>query len=351
MLWGEKHHCTFCGLNGEVMLFRSKSAQKVLDELMTLSAKHEVLDFTAVDNILDPKYFDSLLPKLVERNSDISLFYETKANLKHHQVALLSAAGVSAIQPGIESLSTHVLQLMDKGVTALQNVRLLKWCAEFKIHVIWNLLYGFPGETEKDYSVMRDLLPSLEHFAPPTLSKLAVYRFSPHFNNPEKFGLVVDGPLPFYRSLFKVDGETLNDIAHSFRYHQRDGTQPEALIGELPQAVERWQQGIKSNYRALTYRQGPNFMRITDSRSSTTGGKGMLQYNLKEATARLYLACDAGATVQSIEREFRAAGESNISSEEIKNQLDAFVKERLMMEDNGKYLSLAVPFVPRNSKP
>ena len=35
---------------------------------------------------------------------------------------------------------------MRKGVTALQNLRLLKWCAEIGITPAWNLLYGFPGE-------------------------------------------------------------------------------------------------------------------------------------------------------------------------------------------------------------
>ena len=30
---GAKHHCTFCGLNGTSMSFRSKSPERVLDEL------------------------------------------------------------------------------------------------------------------------------------------------------------------------------------------------------------------------------------------------------------------------------------------------------------------------------
>ena len=36
--------------------------------------------------------------------------------------------------------------LMKKGVTELQNVRLLKWCAELGIVPNWALMYGFPGE-------------------------------------------------------------------------------------------------------------------------------------------------------------------------------------------------------------
>ena len=44
------------------------------------------------------------------------------------------------IQPGIESLSDHVLKLMRKGTTALQNIQLLKWCREYGVQPEWNLL-------------------------------------------------------------------------------------------------------------------------------------------------------------------------------------------------------------------
>ena len=74
-----------------------------------------------------------------------------KANLTREQVRLLADAGVRHIQPGIESLSDHVLALMKKGVTGLRNVQLLKWCKEYGIEVDWNILYGFPGETREDY--------------------------------------------------------------------------------------------------------------------------------------------------------------------------------------------------------
>ena len=108
----------------------------------------------AVDNILDMRYFRDVLPQLRERQLGLTLFYETKANLTKEQVKLLRDAGVLAIQPGVESLSTHVLQLMRKGVTALQNIQLLKWCRQYGVTVAWNLLYGFPGETAADYAAI-----------------------------------------------------------------------------------------------------------------------------------------------------------------------------------------------------
>jgi magnesium-protoporphyrin IX monomethyl ester (oxidative) cyclase len=38
--WGMKAHCTFCGLNGLSMSFRSKSPERVLDEVSSLALKH-----------------------------------------------------------------------------------------------------------------------------------------------------------------------------------------------------------------------------------------------------------------------------------------------------------------------
>jgi len=38
--WGEKHHCTFCGINGQGMEFRARSADRVIADLRTLVQRH-----------------------------------------------------------------------------------------------------------------------------------------------------------------------------------------------------------------------------------------------------------------------------------------------------------------------
>ena len=59
--WGEKMHCTFCGLNGSSMSFRSKSASNVAQEIFNLASKYGCTNFQAVDNIIDMKYINELL--------------------------------------------------------------------------------------------------------------------------------------------------------------------------------------------------------------------------------------------------------------------------------------------------
>src|SRR6185369_12967695 len=116
---GEKHLCTFCGLNGTGLGFRRKSHQRVLEEIVGLGRTYRSVQLTATDNILDHRYFDNVIPQLgkmrAEGDYDVSIFFEVKSNLKKEQVRALAAAGVRYVQPGIESFSDHILELMDKG--------------------------------------------------------------------------------------------------------------------------------------------------------------------------------------------------------------------------------------------
>jgi radical SAM superfamily enzyme YgiQ (UPF0313 family) len=75
--WGEKHHCTFCGLNGAGMQYRSKSPQRALEELDFLVDRHGVRTIFASDMILNPAYFDTFLTSLAGRRLPPSIFFET----------------------------------------------------------------------------------------------------------------------------------------------------------------------------------------------------------------------------------------------------------------------------------
>src|SRR5439155_9938826 len=48
--WGAKSHCTFCGLNGGMMAFRSKSAERALEELEYLVGRWRIDQVEVVDN-------------------------------------------------------------------------------------------------------------------------------------------------------------------------------------------------------------------------------------------------------------------------------------------------------------
>lgn len=214
--WGEKHHCTFCGLNGAFMEFRSKSPQRFHDELLELTARHQVLDVYVVDNILDMSYLNTVLPALVESGCDLRIQCEVKSNLRFDQMRLLVDAGIVQVQPGIENLSTRVLRIMDKGVSGCQNVRFLRDASSLGLTVMWNYLYGFPGESDSDYVAVIDQMAALHHLPPMEgADRIALERFSPYFDRLD-LGFSERSPDPQYARNYDLPSAELADVAYLF---------------------------------------------------------------------------------------------------------------------------------------
>ena len=251
--WGAKSACTFCGLNGSSMQPRRKSPTRVVEELAALASRYGRLDFCLADTILHQDHLRDALPGLRDLGLDLRIFCEIKANLTRAQVRSLRDAGVDHIQPGIESLSDAILKLMGKGTTPLQNVRLLKWCAEYGVAVTWNLLYGLPGEPPEEYARMADVLPSLSHLTPPRLVPLYLDRFSPYFERPAQFGLTITGVPDHYAVVYPVEETALGDLAHWFTHAYADGRDPEQYIGPVRRVIDEWNAGAALGFRSLQY--------------------------------------------------------------------------------------------------
>lgn len=219
--WGAKHHCTFCGLNGGTMAFRSKPADRVLAELDALAERHGITKFNIVDNILDLGYINSLLPRLA-RPQPYTLFYETKANLRREQLETIAAAGIRRLQPGIENMHDAILKLIDKGTTGLLNLRLLKWAREIGIFITWNYLWDVPGEQDAWYAEMAAWLPRVSHLQPPGIDRIQFHRFSPYHTRSAQFGLKLE-PFHSYAAVYPVGEDDLRDLAY---YHQDRARRP-----------------------------------------------------------------------------------------------------------------------------
>ncbi|HTP20834.1 MAG TPA: RiPP maturation radical SAM C-methyltransferase [Solirubrobacteraceae bacterium] len=345
--WGERSHCSFCGISDHALSFRAKSPERVLTELAQLARRHGRLDFFFVDYILNRAYFDDLLPQLRDAGHDLRIFCETKANLRRAEVRLLREAGFTAIQAGVESLSTPVLKLMHKGVTALQNLRLLKSCAEYGVRLYWNLLFGIPGEPPEEYEAMTDLVPSLAHLEPPRLVPLQLDRFSPYFEDAASFGIVPHGPRRDFRFVYPrahVDDADLEQIAYSFEFHHEDGRDPDVYTAELQRAVREWQATGRGAIGTLRYRRGPGFLTVVDRRPTLEPA----EYHLGEAEACIYLACEDGATTPEALRALRVTG-STESADDVERFLKRLVDARLACRVDGRYLALALPSTPRTA--
>ncbi len=239
--WGEKNHCTFCGLNADGMGFRIKPAETALAEIRELTGKWGVQRIHFSDNILPLSYFGDVLPALASWPERPRLFFEVKANLRDEQLALMARAGIDTIQPGIESLSSHVLKLVRKGVSALQNVALLRTAQAHKITVVWNFLYGIPGETAEDYEAMFELIPKIEHLHPPSgVNRIIVDRYSPYHFDAERLGIGAIAPFPSYGSIYPKDAPLEQIAYHFWGEYTTPVLQSPALRDGLKNAVATW---------------------------------------------------------------------------------------------------------------
>jgi ribosomal peptide maturation radical SAM protein 1 len=240
--WGQKHHCTFCGINGTGMAFRQKSADRVCRDLADFKKRYAAHNVLMLDNIMPHKYFQDLLPMLKERRLGFNIFYEQKANLTFRRMRALREAGVALIQPGIEALSDNMLRLMKKGVQVRQNVAALRFARSLDVSVTWNLLYGFPGDGEADYRATTALIPLLEHLCPPTgISHLSIDRFSPYHDTPQAYGITAVRPMQAYFEVFPAHAD-LQNIAYHFEGDYETAARRDAkLVAAMDRAVERWQ--------------------------------------------------------------------------------------------------------------
>ena len=338
--WGEKHHCTFCGLNAQSMKFRAKSPEQVSAEMAYLSDRYDTARFRLVDNIIDMKYVDHLFGKLAASHCDLDVFIETKSNLQKSQIRTLAAGGVKCMQPGLESLSLSQLRAMDKGVTPLQNILCLKWSFYYRVAVSWNILLGFPGETNEDYRRQIDLIPSLLHLKPPEATgKFWLERFSPYHTKPHQYGVRLTGPGMAYQYVYDPRQVDLAKIAYDFEYELDDWPVDPHIYQELVAAIEGWQHMHASGERPfLYYSKAINYVTVYDGRNPVAPSR----QRYDGAAARVIELCNEAAK----SAEQIRLGLAGLSEHEITTALSTLTSRRILYEERGRYFTLAIPENP-----
>lgn len=339
--WGQKHHCTFCGLNAEGMQFRVKRPETTLATVRRLAAQYPTKMLWATDNIMAMNYFSEFLPRVTELQLEsngrpIEFFYETKPNLTRAQIKALADANVRYPQPGIESLSTHLLKVMDKGVTGLQNVFFLKCATEYKLTTVWNLLIRIPREAPEDYAHIADWLPRLFHLHPPTGGPVRIenHRFSPYFN---RVGFADNiRAAKWYRGIYPEDEFDLNRVAYYFDADWRDILDDpayNAVLAILADWMVRWREG--SDVPRLTVRAAPameDTLEIEDTRGSEP-----IVWQLAPTQARIY------AAIADIATPAKIATQVGLIVDEVRAVLHQFVEQGLALRESDHFLALAMP--------
>lgn len=348
--WGQKNLCTFCGLNATSLEFSQKSPERAIQEIRELARRYGIDRINFTDNILPLSYYDTVIPRLVElaeHGERYTFFVEIKTNATKRQLEQLRDAGVVFLQPGIESLSTPILRLMKKGNTGISQVQYLKWSAELGQDLAYNILVASPGERAEDYEPVIAEIPSVVHLQPPSnRGAVQLQRFSPYFDDPERWGIRDVRPHPLYGDVFPgVADEVLRRLVYHFVF-THEQLHEEGLVTtrhRLHRALARWQTVHRPGL--LTYTHGHRWLTIEDGREGAwVGTDAHRTVTLEGLDATLYRALDRVRTIPDIAREAGAAPTL------VRTILERLERERLVLRDGPRWLALAIQ-APRLASP
>lgn len=238
--WGDKHLCKFCGyVPPAVGKYRMRSPERIVAAIEGLVARYGVTNIRASDTIMPAQFPKTVLPKLIEQGIECTLAYEIKSNHREDDMDLCVSAGIHELQPGIESLASNILTQMDKGVSALENLRFLRNARSRHISVIWNFLSAIPGETSADYAAMTALLPLIEHLqAPVRWGPIHVARYSPYQKEPHKYGIKRLWAMQPYAECF---GAVADQVCSNFEAdYTTAALDDEATMALFAQGMDAW---------------------------------------------------------------------------------------------------------------
>ena len=334
--WGQKHHCSFCGLNADLHGYRCKSKKRIQNELIKIVTRYKVPRVVFSDNILPMTSCNGLFPSELSHPT-FELFAEVKSNLREDQLASLSRSGVTDVQPGIESLSTVVLALMNKGVTGIQNIAFLKWARALGVKCHWNLLYGFPNEPEEEYRVQLEYLKRITHLDKPrSINRIRLDKFSPLYRDHDSSGLTNVRPLATYGFLHNCSEESLGKLASVFDFDYVDGRRPETYIEPLRVFCEEWAAEPDSGtviHSSLDDGSGI----IVDTRFNRKIGRRTLD----RYENQIYAFCRRPQKIQTVVAQY-SGQPSSMTVDQIGALLDNLWEDYFVIKEGGSYLALAI---------
>jgi len=107
----------------------------------------------------------------------------------------------------------------------------------------------------------------------------------------------------------------------------------------VEETVRQWQRSYaalktEGTGPILGYRDGREFLLIRQRKVDSEA----IRHRLTGTSRRIYLYCAHNHSLENIRAQF-----SNFSGDQITNFLTMMVEKKLMFEENGRYLSLAIP--------
>jgi radical SAM superfamily enzyme YgiQ (UPF0313 family) len=318
--------CDFCGLNASWCSYRRKSAKRIYELLTDALVKFSPFNIQFSDNLCDvwiSEFCDLLLQNKIvvpDLGVDLRAIHDEEFYVK------LSLIGCTQLQVGVEALSGPLLQKMNKGTTLLHNVQSMKYLQEVNIKNGGNLITDHPGSDVGDIKQTKEILVTLSHLGKFDLTNYTLAEHSTIYNSLS----------PFERKNLKQIN-VIKMPPEAFEFFTDDPLLPSsrdisAKVKRAWSEFKRWYEGRNTEAFYLNVcRVSVGTILIKDSRF------GKIEEHVYSGDAeRVYTQCHKGQTVEQLNKE------TGIGASNVQKILDSFVKKRLMISSNGRYLSIAL---------
>ena len=203
---------------------------------------------------------------------------------------------------------------------------------------MWNLLYGFPGETEDDYLETVQLIQAAWHLDPPTgYRPVRLDRFSPYHADPAGFGMVNVRPMQPFLNLYPFDLEVVDKIAYYFDFDYADGRRDDVHARSAVDLAIGWMQDTERGELTITSLDD-DAVRIVDTRRGVPTPRRAVLSGWK---AEVYEACDRSQLFDTLLALPHVLA-SRVDKSELSRFLERCMRYQLMALTGGRWLSLAV---------
>ena len=322
-------HCDFCDVHTSWAGFRKSTPERIVANLLELVGRHRIPRVKFMDNVCDT-WAERYSELLIARKIRITSFMECRVHHPETFWTKLSLSGVELVQVGIEAFSPTLLQTMNKGTRAKQNLLVEKWLKELGIESLSNLISHHPKSTLRHVRETKQVLRLIPHLQRLDFSQLA---------------LLIGSPLD--KLLGPGERRTLQErqnfaLPKSLdRYFVLKGEYeppPKWFAKGVPGAWDRlveWEERFSGAHAGSAFMSSTNYgsrgILIRDGRSDK-----IVDHHLLGDAARIYDLCHQGATMTTLARD------TELPAVTIEKSLFWLITRKLLVHLDGYYISLAV---------
>ena len=238
--------CAFCNLHLDHRSYRPRKIDLVMNDIQTLSKKHNTEFFFITDESIPLSAVSRLSDRIIEQELDIKWICGARfeKSLSSELLEKASRAGCLKIVFGLESYSQRVLDLMSKGTQKKNIDRIVHDCLKYDIAVHLYVIVGFLTETREEVMETVNFILKNDRL-------LRSYGFSclPCLFDLEKGSPIMDAPDRF--GLKRIMTPAQHDLSLGYLFEASKGMTPqetEDVYAQVMEMVEKSVNPLPFNY-------------------------------------------------------------------------------------------------------